>query len=49
MNSSALITGGAILFDEVYFDIYNSIFNNCKAFVGGAIRYLNRIPKMLDK
>ena len=48
MNSSALISGGAILFEDVYFDIYNTIFSDCKAFVGGAIRFFDRIPKMLE-
>ena len=40
--------GGAILFEDVNFDIYNSIFNECKAFVGGAIRFIGKIPKIFN-
>ena len=48
MNSSALISGGALLFESVYFNISNSIFIGCTAKVGGAIRFFEKIPKMFD-
>ncbi|EAS05508.2 transmembrane protein, putative (macronuclear) [Tetrahymena thermophila SB210] len=48
-NNFSLNSGGAIYLQNVDIEILNSIFSNNKASIGGAIRYLNIIPRFIHK